>query len=764
MREKLLRWGLNDRDESVRVAARKIFNYRWVEDAGGDLLEVLERLDVTGDGVEGGVKELALKGFWTERKDVVEQITFDDEYFEHLSAESAFLVRSFNDYCRGAPEGEMAGVLEEKMPEVTRLAFYLQRYMNKLVAALTSEEEEEVAELEFIVTQMLMIAARTDYGDEIGRRKMFALLRESLGIPELTEGVTKLVVECLEKLSMGEGDFCMLVLEVIAEIHDRIVEDDGEAEGEEVGNESFHSAQSDIDDMEDTITVKAIAKKGKGKEGKTKKVKPPPQQDEDADMMDVDMMDVDDEGEPTDEDEDEEAAAEAKAIKEVMINLKCLHIAQCMLENVEGSLKQNTHLVTMLNGLIVPAVRSHEAPVRERALRCLGLSCLLDRTLAEENLTLFAHCLNKGHDVLQIEALHIMSDILATHGATIFDGEACAVEQRGLYRMFAKGLKNDDAMDVQATAAEVVCKLMLAQVIKDEELLKTLVVAYFDPGTIDNHSLRQILTYFFPVYCHSRPENQSRMVEVTVNTIHTLMLLHEGLGEEEEMVSPTTIASQMADWTDPRKNVGGGVQAGRGGIAEKIVDPNAQVQLAGEVLERLSGGGCGSKFSSWDITRIDWMLTTGIEEERKVLITMLGKLYIPADADPEKLRGVYELVAQAIEDKIAGDAASRNALNKLEVSLGKIVGDLAAAGREETMIAGSVVGDETDAGTETGAETEGDGGITKAVKGGEEQESEAEGSVVTAKEGETDEDEGDVTIRPGDVMEEAPGSEDEDEL
>lgn len=37
------------------------------------------------------------------------------------------------------------------------------------------------------------------------------------------------------------------------------------------------------------------------------------------------------------------------------------------------------NLVTMLNNLVVPAVRSHEAPIRERGLECLGLCCLLDK-------------------------------------------------------------------------------------------------------------------------------------------------------------------------------------------------------------------------------------------------------------------------------------------------------------------------------------------------------------------------------------------------
>jgi condensin complex subunit 3 len=299
---------------------------------------------------------------------------------------------------------------------------------------------------------------------------MFALLRESLGIVELSDSVTKLVIDSLAKISMGEGDFCRIVLEVIAEIHDTIAEDE-EDETQNIGDgdDSFHSAKSsrgssEVDsDIEDTITVKGGKRVSNGKKHKAKRQKT----DHKRDDRDVEMLDS-----PTNEEDEEakEAAAHEKAIRELMVNMKCLHIAQCMLENVEGNLKQNTTLVTMLNGLVVPSVRSHETPVRERGLRCLGLSCLLDRTLAEENLALFAHCFNKGHENLRIEALHIISDILLCHGAPLFDGESCTVEQRTLYRMFAKALKLEDLDGVQASAAEVICKLMLAQVIQDEEV------------------------------------------------------------------------------------------------------------------------------------------------------------------------------------------------------------------------------------------------------------------------------------------------------
>jgi condensin complex subunit 3 len=60
------------------------------------------------------------------------------------------------------------------MPEVTRLAFYIQKYNN----IMTEVEEEEKMNLEFIVDQLLLVALSMDYSDEIGRRKMYSLLRK----------------------------------------------------------------------------------------------------------------------------------------------------------------------------------------------------------------------------------------------------------------------------------------------------------------------------------------------------------------------------------------------------------------------------------------------------------------------------------------------------------------------------------------------------------------------------------------------------------
>ncbi len=60
-----------------------------------------------------------------------------------------------------------------------------------------------------------------------------------------------------------------------------------------------------------------------------------------------------------------------------------------------------------------------------------------------------------------------------------------------------------------------------------------------------------------------------------------------------------------------------------------------------------------------------------VEDERKLYISLLGKLHIAATSDVEKLQAVSRLVDEAIEDKIACDATTRNTLNKVQTALAK---------------------------------------------------------------------------------------------
>ena len=585
MREKLLRWGLRDRDENVRKAAGRLFRERWIEDCAGapplkedgtpaeptgpnfdGLLELLERIDVINSGVENGVALEAMNGFWEGRPDYREGVVFDDAFWETLSAESAFMARSFNEFCRNQGSRKYESLVEEKLPEVTKLAFYLERYMRALIDAIKAisehegendEEEEDTVEQEFIVEQLLHIAMTLDYSDEVGRRKMFTLMRSSLSVPDLPDEVTKLTVEVLEYIcapdAAGEREFCSIVLEAVTDVHDTIMEDLPTDDGEE----SFHSARSEI--SSDTAPSK--------------------------------------DGKRDNKPELSEEEAREKAVREIVVNMKCLHIVQCMLTHVTGNLKDNNELVSMLNNLVVPAVRSHEAPVRERGLVCLGLCALLDRSLAEENLGLFIHFFSKGHPALQITALHILTDILNVHGAQLLSATP------GLLKVYLKAVKgNAKSAEVQAAATVAATKLLLGRVVSDpdacHDLLKSLVVAYFDPASAHNQTVRQALNYFLPVFCYSRPENQDLMRSVALDALHSLINVRENLEDDdvdvgEDMVSLATIGACLVDWTDPRKCYSPGVAPD---ADRKNVNGDVHLEFVQDILERLRSN-VSSEFS-----------------------------------------------------------------------------------------------------------------------------------------------------------------------
>ena len=123
-----------------------------------------------------------------------------------------------------------------------------------------------------------------------------------------------------------------------------------------------------------------------------------------------------------------------------------------------------------------------------------------------------------------------------------------------ILKMYSKGLRSEEKL-VQTTTCTALAKLMLASVIQDLDLLKQMVLAYFDPETQGNPSLRQALTYFLPVYCHSRRRNAETMARVAVPVLHSLAERAEDLDEEEEMVGSSLVAAQLCDWTDPRKTI-----------------------------------------------------------------------------------------------------------------------------------------------------------------------------------------------------------------
>jgi condensin complex subunit 3 len=106
---------------------------------------------------------------------------------------------------------------------------------------------------------------------------------------------------------------------------------------------------------------------------------------------------------------------------------------------------------------------------------------------------------------------------------------------------------------------------------------------------------------------------------------------------------------------------------------------------------------CPRSFPSFPLTYSSLTtLPTSPEEEKKIIAALLGKLYVSPASSEDLVRDVYTVICDAVETQLLSDTASRNALYKIHVSLGKIVNALdtaAAASAGPGSAAASVAGD-----------------------------------------------------------------------
>lgn len=377
-------------------------------------------------------------------------------------------------------------------------------------------------------------------------------------------------------------------------------------------------------------------------------------------------------------------------------------------------------------------------------------------------MTLFIHCYSKGHEGLQVTALQILCDMVTTHPSllapiTQADGETVTppAVQKPLLKVFARSLKANSPANVQSGAATALSKLLLTgtftpsgpnvpSAIQElnqtavETLLQSLVVAFFHPRTKEIPALRQSLAYFFPVYCHSRLDNIQHMRRIAVPVIRGVLNaaeehysleaeedsdgeIDESLGEREVKALMTGVVGMLAEWTDERRVVGlGGERVLAGGAPNSTACGWVHLALVRDILERILGVSASSNRCSKD--------------ERKLLLSLLSKLYIAAptappsrsdrassrapdgedqfrtsthssngaEVDPEHAelaQEVKELLDQTIDEGLAADAAGRNALTKTKNVILKIMAVAQDARAASARLRGGTEDAESDAGS-----------------------------------------------------------------
>ncbi|PFH49328.1 hypothetical protein AMATHDRAFT_147847 [Amanita thiersii Skay4041] len=630
-REIIVRNGLGDRDPSVRAAAEALLgtwidvNIRVQSQKENKALEKAVTFLNLFDLSENDVASDALLSVFSSRPEIYDGLDFEDPYWTLLSPEKAFLARVFVDHCCATKN---TARLEATLPVVTALAFRIQEAYNDLgerMRVLDEErlfrraegifshklidgtidlarEDDETVEREYMIGEMLKLAVNLDYSDEIGRRKMFQLMRDMLSQEALPEKLLTKCLDVLRELSASERDLIRVVVEIIQDLRDP-----GDEE-EDIAKEA--DAETSFAETPATARVARAPVFNRTK-------KP------------------------------EEFSPEEKARKD-QIDLRCLSLCTGMLTRVNGKLEDNSTLRGILHDLIIPSVQRKELVFREKGIVCLGLCCLIDRTLALSSFMLFFNqTIVDIPEDLKMNILEVVFDMLMVHEHD-FVQKHPDISQKVTERLVDR-LVEEENSKVKALLCIGISKLVLCGMITDTNAIRKLIVTYLSPDTADNQQLRQCLTFFFPVYCYSSESNQQCMREIFMETFIELNDLRRRIDDDQDMLSATQVANLFVDWTDPVR-LAQAIGKGKGPAADDTI----QLDLAGDIIKGLL-----DKKHSFE------------KEDKRVLTQTLSKLYVPDTIDDDKIRTLKLLIHSLQTRRPLRDATSNNALRKFDSTISK---------------------------------------------------------------------------------------------
>ena len=648
-RNRLLEWGLRDRDGTVRKAASNWLTETWMRDTNNDLTEFLERLNVT----ESDIAETAVRALLDKKPDIVDNLKLESDFFDNLTPSLALMIRVVFEYCH---DNHKSDIIENLFMEAADFASLFIRYFRLRTENLLkiSENREEIEknpeyaielgiidpdEYNYIIMQLLKIAVDYDYSDEFGRSKMYSILRSTLSNNSVTEPILPLLMECLRKLAINERDFCQMTVEIINDLKD--------SEYERIMN--LKKQEEDARKAEETALAKSRRRKISEIDD---------EDDEDSDTDEVDklnakvqrMLKEPDDGENDEEDSDYEeyhsaindmsrqSIIEANKSRQEEIDqvsvlspdiiTDCLTITKCMLQLVFSPLRENMLLISLLDNFIVPCVNQRsEVTVRELALTCHGLCGLLDKEVAVSTMVVAGIFVTRSdHESFVVTGLKVIGDLLTVHGISILQSEnQRSIDSMAVAKVFYRTLKDESKPEAQSIVAVTLFKLFLCGVINDDQLFETTLLTYFNPKVNKNPALKQCLAFCIPTYSFSHENHQELIASIVYDTIERLykdwddiVSLNHSL-EIKQPVTANFIIESLLYWTDPYN---------RALASEEEMESSSLHLDVGIQLMRL-------------LKRYDYQNKTH-KAQYKPIIRSLTKLTFTSKANIEKLRKFRE--------------------------------------------------------------------------------------------------------------------------
>eukprot|EP01080_Neovahlkampfia_damariscottae_P012834 gene12834-7184_t len=467
-RVKLLKEGLNDRNEKVKESCIKL-SQTWLNQMEMDILKFLDCLDI-----EYNVEECEL----------VLDCLFEVEKFKNVSVEiqnlnpsSVFFWRRKCDFLKKKNEEDL---LDENLLSITKFCELLIYYQTENIQ-------------EFVVKELLKLSKHLDFGDEIGRRNIHKLLNEMLIAFTLPELYVKEIVQSLVIIVNSKDELTSTIIGAIDELR--------KAANEGAVKESTEEEKEIVE-----TKLKKLNKQVKVLE-KRKRKYVIDEEYEEAKSTKIEIQKMKEEIEYLEEElkliENEESSMWMRA-------LLIIH------EYLNATKVNLSHMLYLKDDVVLKNINDDNSEIKSIAFSILGQFSSLKKEIAIENIDLFINSLNSTQDTIVHESiLKSIFDILMIH-KEIIENESNFNILSSLKNFFKSNIE-----ELRTLICEGFCKLLLCKVLPDNEkmnIISTLMLIFNDTS-IDNPKLKQCLNTFFPAFSFSYFDNLKFISDSFLSTI-----------------------------------------------------------------------------------------------------------------------------------------------------------------------------------------------------------------------------------------------------
>ncbi|XP_071476753.1 condensin complex subunit 3-like [Diadema antillarum] len=606
-RVKVLQAGLTDHSDMVRdVCASKLLQ-SWLRAFDGNAIDLLEKLDVEN---ACSTAELALKTIFQKvpPTGIIEDFDLLNEDMvipsEMLSCENVLYWRCLVEHVRSL--GDEAEVLMDKlMPNASAFCDYIQKFcetLNETGGHDVTTVVMNTLKQEFICEHLLKMTSSLDQSDEVGRKRLDALVQELLIAPHVPPSLVATLIVRLKDFHIDDEARIGLMAEIVADIREPITVVNKPIPADEIRKRELKlaSVRLDLTQARDALE-ESVAHQDFGQAAELK------QRLEELECTKNSLLEESQIMNTTQEIRTEKSDPETL--------LKCLTIAAELMQHL--SVKElNPTLQTLFTVLVLPGITNEDPSVRNMAVKCLGLGAQISRNFAKQQLLLLMQISQVDQETIQITALQAVFDIAHTYGLDIFklpesgsfegvagkdEGEKDKEEEEeeeedakeetpadkdktsqntatSVLSILTK-LLDSESNELRTVAAEGLSKLLLSGRITSPRLLSRLLLLWYNPTSEEDQHLRSCLGTFFPIYSFAGRVHQECWEEAFLPTLRTLFNAPTTSPLAE--VNPSNVAEFMVHLTNHTMLTNG--QASD--IQEATVHDNLALKLANAILE-----------------------------------------------------------------------------------------------------------------------------------------------------------------------------------